>query len=183
MTKSLESQFHDAMKNIYKSAKKECGYNANQFINMISSEGGLKTAKKLLQTKEIQYGFTELWECGRLDLTVEAHVLKPEFQALFNETEITEAKSRLESHGYSVDFKDADSLNQGDVSAGAQFNTDKYKVMYLESVDMPFKEKDIENTLNDMTDKGWILKQLSPGVHNESGFSKFWAFIVFEKNE
>jgi len=44
---------------------------------MVSNEGGLKTARKLLATAEPSDGFTELWRNHRLDLTMESLVLKP----------------------------------------------------------------------------------------------------------
>ena len=88
------------MVNIYETAKDECDYNATYFIQMIAQYGGLETARRLLRAKEPQYGFTALWECGRLDLTVEAHVLKPEFEPLFSEHERSSARQRLDDHGY-----------------------------------------------------------------------------------
>lgn len=183
MTKSLESQFHDAMKDIYRKTKIECNYNASQFLSMISNDGGLKTAKKLLQTKEIQYGFTELWECGRLDLTVEAHVLKPEFEALFTEEEINEARNRLESHGYFKDMQGETPSAEDYIGESLKSNIHKYQVIYMENPDKPVDESKVEGTLNDMADRGWLFKQLSPGVNTGSGISKYWAYIVFERED
>lgn len=98
----LEKQFDAAMKNIYKQAKAECGYNATYFLRMLGEKGGLQTARHLLRSSDIQYGFTELWQHGLLRLTVEAHVLKTEFAELFTEGERKEAASRLRNHGYEV---------------------------------------------------------------------------------
>ena len=96
----VEERFHRAMINIYETAKEECDYNATYFIQMVAEHGGVETARRLLRAKEPQYGFTALWECGRLDLTVEAHVLKPEFAELFSEAERCVARQRLEDYGY-----------------------------------------------------------------------------------
>ena len=100
MQGDLESEFHDAMVAIYNSAKVDCRYNATRFLQMLSNKGAVQTARDLLSTDDVQYGFTELWECGRLDLTVEAHVLKPEFRGLFTEAELRRAYQRLEALGY-----------------------------------------------------------------------------------
>ncbi len=62
---------------------------------MLQEHGGLDTADRLLRSAEISYGFTELWMLGRLDLTVEALVLKPEFADLFSETELATARQRM----------------------------------------------------------------------------------------
>lgn len=96
----LEMRFHKAMIGIYESAKDECHYNATRFLQMLSEKGGLATARTLLTTPTPSEGFTALWECGRLDLTVEAHVLKPEFATLFTEEEKSVARCRLEEYGY-----------------------------------------------------------------------------------
>jgi hypothetical protein len=45
-------------------------------------------------------GFTALWRAKRLDLTVEAHVLKPEFESLFTSDELGIARSRLAEYGH-----------------------------------------------------------------------------------
>jgi hypothetical protein len=45
-------------------------------------------------------GFTTLWERGRLDLTVEAHVLKTEFAPLFTDGDRHQARDRLEAYGW-----------------------------------------------------------------------------------
>ena len=181
MVTILENQFHNAMKNIYKRAKKECSYDASQFLNMISKDGGLKTAKGLLKTKEIQYGFTELWECGRLDLTVEAHVLMPEFKTLFSEAEIAEARARLESHGYFENLQDETKLDQNDIDKKTEVESSRYQVSYLESDDKLVDENIIEEMLNSMADKGWIFKQLNSGGNVKSEKCKYWVYIVFEK--
>jgi len=74
--------FFNDMIEIYRRAKEECDYNATRFLQMVSNEGGLKTARKLLATAEPSDGFTELWRNHRLDLTMESLVLKPKYRSL-----------------------------------------------------------------------------------------------------
>ncbi len=71
----LERRFHREMVQIYEKAKRETGYNATRFLQMVSTEGGLATARKLLRAPAASEGFTALWERQRLDLSVEALVL------------------------------------------------------------------------------------------------------------
>ncbi len=85
---------------IHESAKDECHYNAARFLQMLSEKGGPATARTLLATSTPSEGFTALGERGRLDLTVEAHVLCPEFTTLFTEEEKGVARQRLEEDGY-----------------------------------------------------------------------------------
>jgi hypothetical protein len=69
---------------------------------MVSNEGGWKTAQKLLATEKPSEGFVVLWEKKRLDLTVEYHILLPEFEELFTPEERKIAKDRLEEYGFSL---------------------------------------------------------------------------------
>jgi hypothetical protein len=96
----IERRFHRAMISIYETAKRELGYNATRFLQMISEHGGLATARQLLWSDAPSEGFTTLWERGRLDLTVEAHVLDPEFAPLFTDEDREQARARLETYGW-----------------------------------------------------------------------------------
>jgi hypothetical protein len=97
---ALRQRFDAGMEAIYRVAKEEWGYNATYFLDMLYSYGGLETAHRLLGDLTVQYGFTRLWECGRLDLTVEALVLKSEFVSLFSNHELEIARLRLVDYGY-----------------------------------------------------------------------------------
>ena len=96
-----ETHFNEAMLSIYRQAKTECKYNAVRFLQMLDERGGLQTAKHLLHTTGLSDGFVALWKCNRLDLTVEAFVLKTEWRELFSEEELAIAKKRLLEVGYS----------------------------------------------------------------------------------
>ena len=100
---NLEAQFHQAMVDVYISAKRDCHYNATIFWNMVLDRGGLATAKQLLATNTPSDGFTTQYLCGRLDLTVEAHVIRPEYAELFTPDEITIGNQRLQQYGYDFD--------------------------------------------------------------------------------
>src|SRR3954463_5907650 len=100
MVKELEKQFHTAMLAIYTRAKSEVGYNATRFLRMVSEQGGYETARTLLYADKVSDGYVALWERGRLDLTVQALILEPQWQALFTETEREISKRRLSQYGY-----------------------------------------------------------------------------------
>lgn len=97
---TLEKQFENEMLGIYRTAKKECGYNAVRFLQLVSEKGGLAAAKQLINKTGGTDGFTTLWEHHRLDLSVEAHVLKPEYAELFTEEEKDICRNRLKEFGY-----------------------------------------------------------------------------------
>ena len=103
MPDNLNSAFDEAMLDVYRKAQSECDYNATYFLQMIGEYGGLETAKQLLRKSEVSSGFTALWICERLDLSVEAVVLQEQWRPLFTDEELCTARTRLEDLGYSVD--------------------------------------------------------------------------------
>jgi hypothetical protein len=100
MATAEELAFHREMVNVYETAKREAGYNATRFLQMLSEHGGLETARQLLHASGVSDGFTALWMANRVDLTVEALVLKPEHQLLFTPDELDIARTRLDQYGY-----------------------------------------------------------------------------------
>lgn len=94
-----ELAFGRAMTEIYQRAKNEAGYTATRFAQMLGEHGGLRTAQMLLGASTPSDGFTALWEADRLDLTVEYHVLSPEFIHLFTPDQVAIAHERLIQYG------------------------------------------------------------------------------------
>lgn len=99
---ATEAELHQAMVSVHARAKREAGYPATYFIQMVAERGGLATAQHLLRSTAPSQGFTELWERQRLDLTVESLVLQPKFQHLFTPQELATARQRLADHGFSI---------------------------------------------------------------------------------
>ena len=95
MTDKLESAFDEAMRNIYQSALSECRYRATRFLQMVEQYGGVSAAKQLLHSPGHPEGLTKLWELRRLDLSMEALVLKDPWKTLFTEEDIRIARKRL----------------------------------------------------------------------------------------
>jgi hypothetical protein len=100
MSSELETQFDEAMMDVYRRALSECGYNATRFLHMLYKHRGLETARILLRAAKVSEGYIALWERKRLDLTVEAVILAPEWNALFSEDERQIARARLAEYGF-----------------------------------------------------------------------------------
>lgn len=95
---SLEDNFHEAMLAVYTQAGKEVGYWASYFLRAVRRHGGLETAHRMLlplKNESIQSGLQALIDAGRADISVESLVLRPQFQPLFSELELNEARRRL----------------------------------------------------------------------------------------
>ena len=95
-----ERKFAFEMRDIYETAKKECGYNATRFLQLVAEKGGVTAAKQLIRKSGGTDGFATLWECGRLDLSVEVAVLKEEYKELFTDEEKEMCRNRLLEYGY-----------------------------------------------------------------------------------
>lgn len=97
---TLEEQFHQDMLNGCQTLKKECKYNPTYFLQMVREHGGVKTAKLLLQSSDVQEGLMKLWELGRLEMSMENVVLQAKYQSLFTDAERKIARLRLEKLNY-----------------------------------------------------------------------------------
>ena len=91
---SAEAEFEDALWASCRESRK-LGYTPLAFEIMLGEQGAVETAHRLLATFEYQDGFRRLWELGRLDLSLECHVLRPKYRALFTTNELDEARKRL----------------------------------------------------------------------------------------
>jgi hypothetical protein len=109
----LELRFHEAMLGIFTRAGEATrkrradgsivrGYWASYFLRGVRNHGGLEYARQLLRAAGTSAGFRRLSTEGRLDLSMEALVLRPEFADLFSETERQIATGRLSAAGFDL---------------------------------------------------------------------------------
>lgn len=102
MTTDIEHRFDLAMMAIYHSARNEAKYTATRFLQMLHEHRGLETARILLHSPTVSDGYTALWERRRLDLTVEALILQPQWHDLFTDSERDIARKRLKDYDYDL---------------------------------------------------------------------------------
>jgi hypothetical protein len=98
-----EQRFDDAMIGVYEDAKRQAGYNATRFLQMVRRRGGVEAARRLLSQPGVSTGFLKLRDAGKLDLSMEYVLLEPYFAPLFTEEEREIARRRLLDHGISPD--------------------------------------------------------------------------------
>src|SRR3954447_23418696 len=96
---NLEASFHQAMLDGYHQLV-QLGYRATYFLRMVQELGGVQAARQLINQEGTSEGFTRMWEMGRLDLSAEALVLKPEYRDLFTAEEHQRARQNLDDLGY-----------------------------------------------------------------------------------
>ncbi len=100
MASDLQRRFEAALLDTYRRALNETGYNAKRFLEMFHDIGGLRTAQELITKEGVTEGYTAMWERGRLDLTIEALILAPEWHPLFTDAERQAASDRLKKYGF-----------------------------------------------------------------------------------
>jgi hypothetical protein len=100
---TTESVFHRAMVAIYDYALIERRYDADRFLRILVSEGGVMTAKDFLNSPGFGPGFEGLWKRGPVEKTLEYLVLQKRFSGLFTDTEKETARNRLIECGYVPD--------------------------------------------------------------------------------
>ncbi len=106
MPSQLEIEFHKSMVDIYRRAADEAGYKATRFFQMVREHGGIAAAKMLLASTDIPSGYTTLLERKRLDLTMEAMILKEsKYHELFSPDELEICRKRLIDYEYDYNDK------------------------------------------------------------------------------
>jgi hypothetical protein len=98
----VEKAWHRELVKTYEEAR-ALGYDARRFIQMVAERGAVDAARHLIDDYDdvkTSDGFRALWQLWRLDLTVEARALKPEFRSLFTAAQRATCKRRLELHGW-----------------------------------------------------------------------------------
>jgi len=103
---ALQLRFHEAMLDVFRLAGEATrqrrldgttarGYWATYFLRGVRRHGGQEYARRLLRMAGLTEGFRRLEKEGRLDLSMEALVLRPEYAGLFTDTELSIAARRL----------------------------------------------------------------------------------------
>ena len=100
MCNDLENQFRDELLESCRICQNELRYRPTYFLRMLGEQGALEAARQLVNTPVPSEGFSRLWELGRLDLSVEAHVIREEYGLLFTPEEIERARARLNEYDY-----------------------------------------------------------------------------------
>lgn len=88
------------MLDIYWLAGRATGYWAGYFLRTVRDLTGLVAARHLLAEDGVSSGFDRLRKENRLDLSMEALVLRPEFRPLFTPEELDKARLRLDQYGF-----------------------------------------------------------------------------------
>lgn len=96
MKSKVESEFHEEMVSIFRKSGEATGYWPRRFLQKVRKGGGLQAAREWLSPgKDLSPGLQRLAKERRIDLSMEALVLKEPWSQLFTEAEIKQAKRHL----------------------------------------------------------------------------------------
>ncbi len=94
----FEAAFHAA----WEAWWTEVNYRWKRYKWMVRTYTAVGTVKRQVVKPGVWPGFQKLADAGRLNLTMEALVIQPDFAPLFNEREQAAARQRLKDHGFSI---------------------------------------------------------------------------------
>jgi HNH endonuclease len=128
MDMSLEAQLDEEMRAIFTNVGRETGYWARRYLQKVKRVGGLQAAKDWLNPKSNPTsGLQKLVDINRLDLSVEALVLRQPWSSLFTSEELYVAQKRLNiasSFRLSEEVSNEQKLVEGSV---CQVNINSYE--------------------------------------------------------
>ncbi len=84
MTKETELEFTQPMMDLYSRMLLELGHNATVLLRMVTDEGGYRAAKSLVCASRPSKRFMDLKRLKRLDLSVEAWILRSDYHRAFS---------------------------------------------------------------------------------------------------
>ena len=99
---TLQNKFNEEVFESIERIKKEV-YVPTRFIKMLHQfkNNAVEVAQRIA-TKNTTIGIEKLYEKGRLDLSMEALIIKPEYRELFSPQVVSTCVRKLKSLGYKV---------------------------------------------------------------------------------
>ncbi|OON98768.1 MAG: hypothetical protein ATN35_00725 [Epulopiscium sp. Nele67-Bin004] len=96
----LKQLFSQEMLNLYKKISKEVKYKSSALLTQIQKYGGYEAALKYVSTDSNTIDFGMLWEAQRLDLSIEALLIKDKYVDIVPEDVRNFCDSRLKKYNY-----------------------------------------------------------------------------------
>lgn len=97
---NLKQEFHNAVMANIQIMAKEYNYRPTVFLDMINKSNAVAAVKQLINSNEVPYGYTKLWELNALELSMENLVQKEKWTLLFTDEELKKARKRLKDYGF-----------------------------------------------------------------------------------
>lgn len=98
--KQIELELFNDMIKIFREIDIQYNYKEAGFFQMIQTDGAIRTAKEIINKADVTEGFIKLAEDNRLDLSLEAIVIKDKYKEVFTNEERKICLKRLKKYGY-----------------------------------------------------------------------------------
>ncbi|MGL4990527.1 MAG: hypothetical protein ACRC57_05060 [Sarcina sp.] len=97
---NLEKKLQEEVLKNCEIAEKECGCKMTRLIQTIEKFGIVRTVQEILRKRRTSDCFDALVEAGRIDLTMEAIIVKAKYAELFTDDEVNSCYELLCENGY-----------------------------------------------------------------------------------
>lgn len=97
---TLSQQFQETLLTACQQAQTQVGCPMTRLMQTITTRGGLETAQDLIRRGRLSDGFDKLEKAGRLEFSLEAVVVQPQFGQLFTDDEVNACYAVLLEGGY-----------------------------------------------------------------------------------
>ena len=101
MSDDRAARFEADLRALFPEWRRSVGLAQGRLPQMISARGAIGAAQQLLMSPDLSNGFKQLRDGGRLDLTVERLILRPEYGSLFTAEQRSVARRKLVENGLS----------------------------------------------------------------------------------
>ena len=95
--KPKQNHFHEELIKLYHTMIRDCGHRAAKLLSLIDELGAVGAVAKIVGKNLPSLTFVKLYNKHRIDLTLEAFILRDEFRVLFTVDIIKKCMNRLEN--------------------------------------------------------------------------------------
>lgn len=97
---TLEREFEQELVRAVEQQRLVCGWNPVRFLQGVSKHGAVKAVKQMVAQGKASESLERLAEQGRLDLSLEALMVKQQYGSLFTDEEVNACFDKLCRYGY-----------------------------------------------------------------------------------
>lgn len=96
----IEKKLQQEVLKSCKAAEKECGCKMTRLMDTIERFGVVNAAKEIIRKGRTSDCFSKLVEAGHIELSLEAIIVKPQYEELFDDDEVNACFELLCENGY-----------------------------------------------------------------------------------
>lgn len=99
----MEEHLDETVRGRLEALSRTTPYNPSYVLRLLDRYGPAEACRRLVRTRGMTSGFARLWEHRYLTMSVEALVILPWYEELFDDDLRKAARQRLETYGFDVE--------------------------------------------------------------------------------